>query len=83
MTWKINPTSSKTSSRYGGNMDWDQKEVDQTGSYSIGPSSETLLQRYSRKLADAKKRVQKMERLIELLNNNPETMEILQLMGGL
>lgn len=48
---------------------------------TLNAVSEDLLSRYKRQLADSKERNSNLEKLIKLLEDNPQTLEIMQLMG--
>lgn len=47
----------------------------------LNPVPEDLLSRYKRQLSDNKRRSEDLQKLIDLLEENPKTLEILQLMG--
>lgn len=47
----------------------------------ISARSETMMQRYQRRLTDAREEVSRLEKLNALLESNPETAQILTLMG--
>lgn len=53
----------------------------QKATMEISARSETMIQRYQRRLADAREEVGRLEKLNQLLEANPETAQILTLMG--
>lgn len=67
-------------------MSWENENAAKSLAYSqagqIGPSvQEDLLSRYKRQLGELERRVDETKKLLALLEENPKTLEILQLMG--